>query len=225
MNGEGTRMNGEEVIWRTGRRLDEGRGCVMNDEERIEEEYGQPEGTAPHEAVQAAACRVLQVAEGRILLVYHYYGHHRLLQPTRSFVKPPASDGRAATLVAGDDAWPDPTVEEPPMPQLWAVLRAEMEAEAVSQEEVRRGVEETAQVREARAREEEDPALVTHIFDIHRNETVQFILRQRQYDEAHREETLRKKREEREGKVDIIAPYIPLLTVGIQASLHSFVYL
>nr|XP_027216276.1 uncharacterized protein LOC113808994 [Penaeus vannamei] len=120
---------------------------------------------------------------------------------------------------------PDPTVEEPPMPQLWAVLRAEMEAEAVSQEEVRRGVEETAQVREARAREEEDPALVTHIFDIHRNETVQFILRQRQYDEAHREETLRKKREEREGKVDIIAPYIPLLTVGIQASLHSFVYL
>lgn len=64
------------------------------------------------------------------------------------------------------------------MPQLWAVLRAEMEAEAVSQEEVRRGVEETAQVREARAREEEDPALVTHIFDIHRNETVQFILRQ-----------------------------------------------
>ncbi|XP_069979534.1 dynein regulatory complex subunit 7 [Penaeus vannamei] len=178
--------------------------------QRIEEEYGQPEGTAPHEAVQR---RVLQVAEGRILLVYHY-GHHRLLQPTRSFVKPPSSDGRAATLSPEmtHGFQPDPTVEEPPMPQLWAVLRAEMEAEAVSQEEVRRGVEETAQVREARAREEEDPALVTHIFDIHRNETVQFILRQRQYDEAHREETLRKKREEREGKVDIVAPYIPLLT-------------
>ncbi|XP_063608024.1 dynein regulatory complex subunit 7-like [Penaeus indicus] len=178
--------------------------------QRIEEEFGQPEGTEPHKAVQR---RVLQVAEGRILLVYHY-GHHRLLQPTRSFVKPPSSDGRAATLSPEmtHGFQPDPTVEEPPMPQLWAVLRAEMEAEAVSQEEVRRGVEETAQVREARAREEEDPALVTHIFDIHRNETVQFILRQRQYDEAHREETLRKKREEREGKVDIIAPYIPLLT-------------
>lgn len=52
-----------------------------------------------------------------------------------------------------------------------------------------------------------------------------FVSPQRQYDEAHREETLRKKREEREGKVDIVAPYIPLLTVGIQASLHSFVYL
>ncbi|XP_047477394.1 dynein regulatory complex subunit 7-like [Penaeus chinensis] len=178
--------------------------------QRIEEEFGQPEGTEPHQAVQR---RVLQVAEGRILLVYHY-GHHRLLQPTRSFVKPPSSDGRAATLSPEmtHGFQPDPTVEDPPMPQLWAVLRAEMEAEAVSQEEVRRGVEETAQVREARAREEEDPALVTHIFDIHRNETVQFILRQRQYDEAHREETLRKKREEREGKVDIIAPYIPLLT-------------
>ncbi|XP_042874487.1 dynein regulatory complex subunit 7-like [Penaeus japonicus] len=178
--------------------------------QRIEEEFARPEGTAPHEAVQR---RVFLVAEGRILLVYHY-GHHRLLQPTRSFVKPPTSNGRSATLSQDmtHGFQPDPTVEDPPMPQLWAVLRAEMEAEAVSQEEVRRGVEETAQVREARVREEEDPALVTHIFDIHRNETVQFILRQRQYDEAHREETLRKKREEREGKVDTIAPYTPLLT-------------
>lgn len=36
---------------------------------------------------------------------------------------------------------------------------------------------------------------------------------QREWEEAHREETERKKREEREGRVDTLAPYLPLLQV------------
>lgn len=41
---------------------------------------------------------------------------------------------------------------------------------------------------------------------------------QRAWEEAHREETERKKREEREGRVDTIAPYLPLLQVSRPAS-------
>lgn len=39
-------------------------------------------------------------------------------------------------------------------------------------------------------------------------------LLQRAWEEAHREETEKKKREEREGRVDTIAPYLPLLQGG-----------
>ena len=41
---------------------------------------------------------------------------------------------------------------------------------------------------------------------------------QRAWEEAHREETERKKKEEREGRVDTIAPYLPLLQVSGSAS-------
>ncbi|XP_071531892.1 dynein regulatory complex subunit 7 [Panulirus ornatus] len=94
--------------------------------QKIEEEFGCPVDVEPHLAVQR---RVFQLSEGRILLVYHY-GRHRLLQPTRSFLKP--SNGQAATALTPEMTHgfqPDPSVAEPAMPQLWATLQAEMEAE------------------------------------------------------------------------------------------------
>ncbi|XP_066967871.1 dynein regulatory complex subunit 7 isoform X1 [Macrobrachium rosenbergii] len=175
--------------------------------QRIEEEFDCPKNVEPHTAVQK---RIFHTAEGRILLIYHY-GKHRLLQATRSFIKP--TDTRTSTLTSDmtHGFQPDPSVEDVPMPQLWNTLQEEMEAEVRVGEEVRKGVEETATLRAARANEEKKIVLVPDIFDIDRNETVQFILKQRQYQEAHREETERKKKEEREGRVDTIAPYMPLL--------------
>ena len=64
------------------------------------------------------------------------------------------------------------------MPQLWNTLQSEMEAEARVGEEVRKGVEETAMLRAARANEEKNIVLVPDIFNIDRNETVQYILKQ-----------------------------------------------
>ncbi|XP_053644667.2 dynein regulatory complex subunit 7 isoform X3 [Cherax quadricarinatus] len=173
----------------------------------IEEEFGCPDGEEPHKAVQR---RVFEISEGKILLVYHY-GHHRLLQPTRSFLKPQSGRPTDLTSEMTQGFQPDPSVEEPGMPELWEVLESEMEAEVQVQEEVRRAVEETAAIREARTAEEHHIVLLPHIFDIRRNETVQYILKQRQYEEAHREEMQRKRQEEREGRVDTIAPYLPLL--------------
>ncbi|XP_068233704.1 dynein regulatory complex subunit 7 [Palaemon carinicauda] len=175
--------------------------------QRIEEEFDCPKNVEPHTAVQK---RIFHISEGRILLIYHY-GKHRLLQATRSFIKP--TDTRTSTLTPDmtHGFQPDPSVEDVPMPQLWNTLQEEMEAEVRVGEEVRKGVEETATLRAARANEEKKILLVPDIFDIDRNETVQYILKQRQYQEAHREETERKKKEEREGHVDTIAPYMPLL--------------
>ena len=48
-------------------------------------------------------------------------------------------------------------------------------------------------------------------------------LLQRAWEEAHREETERKKREEREGRVDTIAPYLPLLQVSGTTSIWLMV--
>ncbi|XP_042214013.1 dynein regulatory complex subunit 7-like isoform X2 [Homarus americanus] len=175
--------------------------------QRIEEEFGCPDNMEPHKVVQR---RVFQVSESKILLVYHY-GRHRLLQPTRSFLKPQNGRSTALTPDMTQGFQPDPSVEGPAMPQLWAVLEAEMEAELRVQEEVRRGVEETAALRTARANEEHHIVLLPHMFDIQRNETVQYILKQRKFKEKHREEAHRKRQEEREDRVDTISPYLPLL--------------
>ncbi|CAL4090706.1 unnamed protein product, partial [Meganyctiphanes norvegica] len=177
----------------------------------IEEEYGYCEDVEAHNAIQR---RVFHIIEGRIQLLYHY-GRHRLLQPTRSFIKPADRDPTSLTPDMTQGFQPDPSVPEPTMAVLWATLGEELEAESLAQEEVRRAVEETHTLRSTRTSEEHNITLLPDIFDTKRNQTVQTILQERQFREAHREEEVQKKKDEREGKVDIIAPYLPLASEGM----------
>ncbi|MPC07738.1 Dynein regulatory complex subunit 7 [Portunus trituberculatus] len=166
---------------------------------------------------QSVQRRVMMVTEGRVHLLYHY-GRHRLLQPSRTFVKPQDGLATSLTMEHTHSFQPDPGAEEPKLPQLWEELEVQMEAEARALVEVRQAVEETEAIKEARVSEEEQATLLPGIFDTTSNATVQQILKERAWEEAHREETERKKREELEGRVDIIAPYLPLLQVSCATS-------